>query len=314
MVFFSVIIPLYNKKDYIKRCLESVLNQSYENLEIIIINDGSTDKGEFVAEKFKSDNVTIVSQLNQGVSVARNTGVSLSRHDHVVFLDADDTWDKDFLLELTKLITKFPDAGIYGINHRYHYANGRVLSEEYNSLFNGNSSGIFVDYFKTFAELGKSPFSNSGCCYPKSVFEKVGGYKPSVKTTEDSDLWCRIALTFDVAFEVKSLATYYLETPNNTRNIIEFKDFQVSTTLQELIKSNNIPEKYILSVKRLIAFQQVSLVKRALLTGNRIFALKKIFDKRLLINYPITTVKLFFIILLPYSFLLFLRNLTYKSV
>lgn len=314
MVFFSVIIPLYNKKDYIKRCLESVLNQSYENLEIIIINDGSTDKGEFVAEKFKSDNVTIVSQLNQGVSVARNTGVSLSRYDHVVFLDADDTWDKDFLLELTKLITKFPDAGIYGINHRYHYANGRVLSEEYNSFFNGNSSGIFVDYFKTFAELGKSPFSNSGCCYPKSVFEKVGGYKPSVKTTEDSDLWCRIALTFDVAFEVKSLATYYLETPNNTRNIIEYKDFQVSTTLQELIKSNNIPEKYILSVKRLIAFQQVSLVKRALLTGNRIFAFKKIFDKRLLINYPITTIKLFFIILLPHSFLLFLRNLTYKLV
>ena len=68
MFFFSVIIPLYNKKDYIKRCLESILNQSYGNFEIIIINDGSTDGGELVAEEFKRDNVTLVSQINQGVS------------------------------------------------------------------------------------------------------------------------------------------------------------------------------------------------------------------------------------------------------
>lgn len=310
MFFFSVIIPLYNKKDYIKRCLESILNQSYGNFEIIIINDGSTDGGEVVAEEFKRDNVTLVSQINQGVSVARNQGVSLAKYDYVVFIDGDDTWDKDFLLELTKLITKFPHAGIYGINHSYHYESGKILFEKYDSLFDGESSGVFDDYFKTFADLGKSPFSNSGCCYPKDVFEKIGGYKPGVKTTEDSDLWCRIALFFDVAFETKSLVNYYLETPNNTRNIIEYKDFQVSTTLQKSIISNNIPEKYIPSVKQLIAFQQVSLVKRALLTGNRSFALKKIIDKRLIINYPITTIKLFFITLLPHSLLIFARNLS----
>lgn len=314
MIFFSVIIPLYNKSDYVKRCLESVLDQSYKNFEIIIVNDGSTDGGELIADKYKSENVTLINQLNQGVSVARNTGVELSKYEFVVFLDADDTWERDFLLELDKLINKFPDAGIYGINHFYHYSNGRILSEDYNSMFGGDSSGIIEDYFRTFAKLGKSPFSNSGCCYPKWVFKSMGGYKPDVKTTEDSDLWCRIALRFDVAFQIKPLVAYYLETPNNTRNIIEYKDFQVSTTLQDSINSNKIPEKYISSIKSLIAFQQLSLVKRALLTGNRRFALRKIFDSRLLANYPVTTFKLFLIILLPHNFFLFLRSLMPKSV
>lgn len=313
MIFFSVIIPLYNKEDYIKRCLNSILSQIHQNFEIIIVNDGSTDNGGAIVEEIKNEKITLISQDNQGVSVARNKGVSLSKYNHVVFLDADDTWDNDFLSQLAILVDKFPDAGIYGINHRYHYANGRIIAEDYSSLFNGLSSGIFVDYFKTFAELGKSPFSNSGCCYAKNVFEKIGGYKPGIKTTEDSDLWCRIALSFDVAFQIKPSVTYYLETPNNTRGIIEYKDFQVSTTLQNFIKSNAVPERYVDSIKKLIAFQQLSLVKRALLTGNRMFALKKIFDKRLIINYPITSFKLFFIALAPHNFLLLVRNFIKKS-
>ena len=313
MIFFSVIIPLYNKEGYVKRCLNSVLSQIHQNFEIIIVNDGSTDNGGAIVEEIKNEKITLISQSNQGVSLARNKGVSLAKYNHVVFLDADDTWDNDFLSKLYKLITTFPNAGIYGINHRYHYANGRIFAEDYSYLFNGVSSGIFDDYFKIFAELGKSPFSNSGCCYPKSVFEKIGGYKPGVKTTEDSDLWCRIALSFDVAFQIEPSVTYYLETPNNTRGIIEYKDFQVSTTLQNYIGLDTVPEKYVVSIKKLIAFQQLSLVKRALLTGNAIFALKKIFDKRLISNYPITTFKLFFIALVPHVFLLLVRNFIKKT-
>lgn len=309
MIFFSIIIPLYNKKEYIKRCLESVLNQSYNKFEIIIVNDGSTDGGDAVAQEFINENIVFHTQANQGVSVARNKGVSLAKYNHVVFIDADDTWDKNFLLELEKLIKEFPNAGIYGINHRYHYANGKVIHKEYNSLFNGNSTGVFNDYFRIFAEYGKSPFSNSGCCYPKNVFENIGGYKKGVKTTEDSDLWCRIALFNDIAFYIHPLVTYYLETPNNTRSIIEFKDFQVSRTLQERLNEKRIPKQYITSVKKLIAFQQVSLIKRALLTGNRNFALKKILDNRVLTNSPITALKLMVLVLVPHKLLMGARNL-----
>jgi len=308
MNFFSVIIPVYNKQDYIKRCIESVISQSYQKYEIIIVNDGSTDDSESVASQFKSEKLYVISQQNQGVSVARNNGVLASKYDHVVFLDGDDTWDRDFLLELNNLVNRYPSAGLFGINHRYHYINGKIKEHDYCSLFNGETTGIFSDYFKIFADLGKSPFSNSGCCYPKRVFKNVGGYKPGIKTTEDSDLWCRIALLYDVAFFIKPLVTYYLETPNNTRGIIGFTDFQVSIGLQRALATGTVPEKYIMSVKKLIAFQQVSLVKRGLLTGNRVFAIEKIFDKRLIINYPFTSLKLFVISLLPHSFLLSMRN------
>jgi glycosyltransferase involved in cell wall biosynthesis len=313
MIFFSVIIPLYNKSEYVKRCLESVLHQSYENFEIVIVNDGSTDGGELIVDKLKSENVTLINQSNQGVSVARNTGVELSRYEYVVFLDADDTWEKDFLLELDKLINKFPDAGVYGINHFNHYSSGLTTYENYTSMFNGDTSGIILDYFRTFAELGKSPFSNSSCCFPKNIFQNIGGYKPGIKTTEDSDLWCRIALSFNVAFHTKPLATYYLETPNNTRNILEDKDFQVSRTLQEYLVLKKIPKKYIPSVQMLIAFQQLSIVKRAILTDNTKFALKKLFDLRLIIRYPLKAFSLFFIALVPHRFFRFFRALINRN-
>lgn len=309
MRYFSVIIPLYNKAEYIERCLQSVINQSYSSFEIIVVNDGSTDGGELKVKIYQNETIYLINQPNQGVSVARNIGVSHSKYDFVVFLDADDIWERNFLNELNNLIDRYPQAGIYGINHFNKYGNGKITFENYNWLFGGQTSGIIEDYFKIFANLGKSPFSNSGCCFPKDIFNKVGGYQPGIKTTEDSDLWCRIALNFDVAFYIKPLAIYYLETPNNTRKTIAFQDFEVSTTLQKYILNNQVPDKYVKSVNQLIAFQQLSLVKRAILTGNNKFAIKKLFDKRLMSNYPIKAVLHFFIALVPPRIFLSFRNL-----
>lgn len=307
--YFSIIIPLYNKAEYIERCLLSVRNQSYKNFEVIIINDGSSDGGELLVAGYQNGKTTLLNQLNQGVSLARNLGVNHSKYDFVVILDADDKWEDNYLFELNNLINNYPNAGIYGINFYYSYKNSKITHYNYNWLFNGNTSGIIKDYFKIFAKLGRSPFSNSGSCFPKKIFLEVGGYKPGVRTTEDSDLWCRIALLYDVAFCIKPLGTYYLETPDNTRFIMDFKDFQVSTTLKEYLLKSQVPEKYIHSVNHLIAFQQISLVKRAILTGNRKFAFIKSFDKRLIANYPIQTIVLLMITLFPFRIFLFFRHL-----
>lgn len=301
MQYFSVVIPLYNKSKYIKRCLESVASQTYPYYEIIVVNDGSTDDSELKVRALNMPSVKLITQTNQGVSVARNTGVANSKYDYVAFLDADDIWSKDFLLELNNLINKYPKAGIYGLNHFLSYANGKIVFEDYSWLFHGEKDGILPDYFKVFAQLGKSPFSNSGCCYPKHVFNEVGGYCPKIKVTEDSDLWCRIALRYEIAFYINPVATYYLETPNNTRTIIEFEDYKVSRTLQELVISKDISIKHLKSVKKLISFQQISLVKRAILTGNRKFALKKLIDKRILKYYPFQVFILVVAALLPYT-------------
>src|SRR5690625_1048731 len=92
MILVSIIIPVYNKEEYLEDCLESVINQSYEKIEIIIINDGSTDGSESIIKKWKNkDNrIKYMSQNNQGVAIARNNGIKVSKGDYIYFIDADD--------------------------------------------------------------------------------------------------------------------------------------------------------------------------------------------------------------------------------
>jgi len=306
--FFSIIIPLYNKAEYIDRAILSVLNQTYQNFELIVVNDGSTDNSIQEVNRFTDNRISLIDQINQGVSVARNNGINKAIYKYIAVLDADDSWEASFLLELNNLINLFPDAGLYGLNSFYHYENGKVSSQNYDWLFNGKKNGIINDFFMLFSKLGKSPFPNSGTCFPIEVFRELGGYHAGIKITEDSDFWCRIALTRKVAFHINPLVNYYLETPNNTRSYIGNKDYQVSTTLQNLLKQGKVPTIFNKSVKKLIAFQQLSLVKRAILTGNSKFALRKLFDLRIVSNYPFVSILHFCFTLIPHRVFIFLRK------
>ena len=89
-ILFSVIIPLYNKQDYITRTINSVLNQTYQNFEIIVVDDGSTDKSLSVVKTIKDKRIKVFSQKNLGVSNARNKGIKQSKGNYIAFLDADD--------------------------------------------------------------------------------------------------------------------------------------------------------------------------------------------------------------------------------
>ena len=281
-MYFSIIIPLYNKEKYIERCIDSILSQSYNKYEIIVVNDGSTDKSYDLVEHYSDSRISIINQKNKGVSVARNKGVKFSNYDYVTFIDADDTWEVNYLSELKKLINIFPNAGLYGLNNYFKYANGSKYFNEYNELFNGNDSGLIPDYFLLFSIYGKSPFSNSNCCFPKNVFQEEGGYKEGVKLTEDSDLWCRIALKYSIAFYRKPMATYYIEINENTRSLVEFSDYYVTQTLIKSINKKLVPKKFENSVFKLIAFQQLSLVKKLILNGYKIEALKNLFKINIL--------------------------------
>mgnify|MGYP003661299564 CR=1 FL=1 len=101
---FSVIIPLYNKKHYVSRAIDSVLNQTFQDFEVIVVNDESTDGGvELVKEKY-GEQVHLLNQKNQGVSVARNTGIEQAQFPYIAFLDADDYWHSDFLFWMNSRI------------------------------------------------------------------------------------------------------------------------------------------------------------------------------------------------------------------
>lgn len=200
---FSIIIPLYNKADYIEKTVQSVLSQSFSKFELIVVNDGSTDKSLDKIEKITDERIKIINQTNFGVSVARNNGVKQAKYDYVAFLDADDWWDNHFLAKMKLLIEKYPSAGIYGCNY-YYVKNGKNHIKD-KGLEKRFTSG-YINYFKVYAKTFCLPFNCSFVIVDKAAFNAVRGFKPQLKFGEDFDLWVRIALKYKVAYLNKPLA------------------------------------------------------------------------------------------------------------
>ena len=112
----SIIIPLYNKEKYIKKCIESVLLQSITDFEIVIVDDGSTDNSIAIIKSFKNERIHIIRQRNQGPSKARNTGLKNASGEWILFLDADDILIPGSLETFIKLIHKYPNDKCFACN------------------------------------------------------------------------------------------------------------------------------------------------------------------------------------------------------
>ncbi len=108
----SIIVPIYNVEKYLEETLGSVLKQTYTNWELILIDDGSPDRSVEIAKKFLDDQrIKLISQTNQGVSVARNNGMKACKGTYIAFLDADDIWEVDKLEKQIKVLEASPEIG-----------------------------------------------------------------------------------------------------------------------------------------------------------------------------------------------------------
>lgn len=217
---FSVIIPLYNKAPYVAKAIESVLGQTYRDFEVIVIDDGSTDQSLEVAKTFENKSITIISQPNSGVSTARNNGVKLAKYPYICFLDADDWWHPTFLEEMKRLITDFPDAGIYGSGY-YIVKNGQERIAPI-GVSQGFERGI-IDYCEVYAKTLCMPLTSISVVIPKHIFDEEKGFKSQLKFGEDFDLWIRIALKYKVILVNKPLAYYNQDVDVNNRGVAMHK-------------------------------------------------------------------------------------------
>lgn len=213
---FSVIIPLYNKAPYVAKAIESVLGQTYRDFEVIVIDDGSTDQSLEVAKTFENKSITIVSQPNSGVSTARNNGVKIAKYPYICFLDADDWWHPTFLEEMKRLITDFPDAGIYGSGY-YIVKNGQERIAPI-GVPQGFERGI-IDYCEVYAKTLCMPLTSISVVIPKHIFDEEKGFKSQLKLGEDFDLWIRIVLKHKAILVNKPLAYYNQDVDVNNRAI-----------------------------------------------------------------------------------------------
>ena len=306
---FSVVIPLYNKKAYLARCLQSVLGQSHTDFELVVVNDGSTDGGEHELAKFADGRLRVIHQSNQGVSVARNTGVAEARHEIVFFLDADDTWEPGFLEHMTRLVDLHPQAGVYACGTRKLFADGRAQECTLTASAFVGDTAILRDYFQTFVDLGQSPFSNSSFGVRRETFHRAGGYTPGVRLTEDSDLWVRLALVGDMAFDPSPLANYFVETESNTRVQAQTADYEIIKTLRRLLAESRVPRHLRPGAERLLALQKHSQIKRLILLGRAGAAWRRLLEKDVWVQRPLATLMLALAASLPHAFFVGLRHM-----
>jgi len=212
---FSIILPLYNKAAYVENTIGSVLSQTYQKFELIIVNDGSTDnplppKGGPIVHRLICfgdliEKVKFIEQENQGASVARNNGVKIAKYDYIAFLDADDSWEPTYLEEMKNLIEAYPEAGIYGSG--YYLVKNKKKRIAPIGIDPDFDKGI-IDYYKLYAKTLCMPLWTGATIIRKSIFELENGFKPALKLGEDFDLWVRVAIKYPVAFLNKTLANY----------------------------------------------------------------------------------------------------------
>lgn len=171
----SVIIPAYNAEKYLKEALESIIKQNYDPLEIIFVDDGSTDNTAKIVREF-GHNIIYVYQENSGPSVARNTGLKVANGEYITFLDADDFWHDNHLKNLLNCFNKNPNLEV---------AMGLIQLILLNQDQEGNS------FFKEFSRSTANVNLAAGL-YKKSIFEKVGYFDPKLRSADDVDFYLRI--------------------------------------------------------------------------------------------------------------------------
>lgn len=236
---FSVVIPLYNKEKHIKKSISSVLRQTYSNFELIVVDDGSTDLSATIVEGIKDERIKLLKKSNGGVSSARNYGINHANNEYIAFLDADDEWKPNYLQEIKNMIEKFPNAGAYATLYKFKRGKNSYLPKLNINLKENESS--LLDYFK--GSLYQPLISASSVTIPKKVFEHIGFFSEELNKGEDLEMWCRIALKYDVAFKNKVLAIYHLDAEN--RSNVAPTDFsktfmsRVETILEREINSGN---------------------------------------------------------------------------
>ncbi len=218
---FSVIIPVYNKEQYIKRSVNSVLNQSFSDFELIIIDDASTDNSLHITKEISDKRIKIIERKIRGYGgyTARNIGINEAKTKYVSFLDADDEWNTDYLKTIHDLIQKYPECNVFSTA----WIEKKGIISKTNSYFNTVSEKgehIVNNFFKTSSE-GKNPICTITITSKKDTMLKIGGFpEGKCKRGGDIETWMRLMLNNKLAWSPYIGAVYYKDISNTVTKSI----------------------------------------------------------------------------------------------
>jgi len=197
----SVIMPCFNGANFLKRSIDSVFAQSYTHIELIVVNDGSTDISLEILNTIQDSRLVIINQKNTGVCKARNNALIQAKGEFIAFLDADDTWNPECLFKLHQAFLVQPNAVLA-------YCGWQNIG-----LSGGNGAPYIPPDYQKLNKL-ESIFEN--CCWPihatltrRFAIDKIGGFDESLLTSEDFLLWLKIASQYVICLVPEVLAHYH---------------------------------------------------------------------------------------------------------
>ncbi|APF20512.1 glycosyl transferase family 2 [Caldithrix abyssi DSM 13497] len=227
----SVIIPVYNRPQMVKRAIESVLAQTEAAHEILVINDGSTDETPRILEKFGT-RITVVNQPHKGVSAARNTGIRLARGEWIALLDSDDEWLPEKLAMAREFHESHPQYLIFQSQEIWIRHGKRVNPKKKHQKYGG---WIFRQ------SLPLCIVSPSAVVIHQSVFKKVGLFDENFPVCEDYDLWLRVARLFPIGLDSRPGIVKYGGHEDQLSRKYWGMDYYRVLAIEKHLKENNLP-------------------------------------------------------------------------
>lgn len=203
----SVVIPLYNKEKQIAYTLQSVFEQTFQDFEIVVVDDGSTDNSVEEVEKFDDSRIRLIHQTNAGVSAARNRGIEEASGELIAFLDADDVWMPEYLATQYGLYQKYPECSAYACNYEFRDSEGKVTPTIIRKLPFEGEDGILSNYFEV-ASCSHPPICSISIMVKKMAIQAIGGFPLGIKSGEDLLTWARLAVSGAIVYSRKSLAVF----------------------------------------------------------------------------------------------------------
>ena len=238
----SVIIPTYNRIFFLKRSIDSVLEQILKPYEVIIVDDGSSD-GTSTMIKKNYPKINLICQENKGVSAARNIGIRASSGDWVCFLDSDDEWKKNKLSEQMLAIKKNTNYSFCHSNEEW-IKNGKKINQKKKHKKYGG------DIFKECLDMCR--ISPSSVMINKSVFDDIGFFNEDLVVCEDYELWLRICAHYKVLFVDEPLIIKYGGHEGQLSNSIESIEYYRIKALEYLLSTEMTYENKKEAVKILL--------------------------------------------------------------
>ncbi|MGB6298578.1 MAG: glycosyltransferase [Rivularia sp. (in: cyanobacteria)] len=210
-MLISVIIPVFNGEKTIKETINSILNQTFQNIELIIVDDGSKDKTLEIIEKISDSRIKIFSYANAGLSASRNRGISQAKGEYISFIDADDLWTPDKLQAQWQALQENPQAAVAYSWTDYIDESSKFFKLGRRIKVNGDAFSKLLLF--NFLENGSNPL----IC--QKALEKVGGFDESLTAAEDKDMWLRLAANYEFVCVEKPQILYRTSTTSMSTNL-----------------------------------------------------------------------------------------------